>query len=329
MNKKIITLLALSFFSAHMQGAEKLRHQQPERSSIVEYAGKKYNLTPLSKAQREEYQRILRGRNEAIKATKLKAFFNVLEEDFPDTVQRTKPVVKKSEKQLMQEKDDALRAQLFEEGLRDGMDADAAMRYAEKKLSARVRGAAAAEEMPTATGFDDFFEEEQEIRRPMAAAMIGPDGIPHPVPTAGTCPDHPYAACGCMAAEGKEENILEECPVCRGELLPEQAPDLTVTPCGHTFHNDCLKRATQTRNICPVCRTNLDHTTPSRFDNAEREKVARTRAENELRQRERTLIQARIDREQRERSQAAMKKAAYATGLCCVIGILLYKTLKK
>jgi deltex-like protein len=49
--------------------------------------------------------------------------------------------------------------------------------------------------------------------------------------------------------------MQEECPIC---LLPlGDEPAVVVKKCTHAFHTDCLKRALQMSNKCPMCRRQL------------------------------------------------------------------------
>ena len=53
---------------------------------------------------------------------------------------------------------------------------------------------------------------------------------------------------------GVDDELREqlECNVCTDVFL-----DPVTTPCGHTFCKECLSRAVDVRNTCPVCRTVL------------------------------------------------------------------------
>ena len=69
------------------------------------------------------------------------------------------------------------------------------------------------------------------------------------------CPHGPNVACGCMVPKQQEEVVLEDCPICMFSLLPEE--DLSVTPCGHTYHSECLKMSSKVKKECPLCRGKL------------------------------------------------------------------------
>lgn len=70
------------------------------------------------------------------------------------------------------------------------------------------------------------------------------------------CPHGPNVACGCIVPKKQvEESQFEECAICMDYLLPEQ--DLSVTPCGHTFHSECLKDSSKFKKECPLCRGKL------------------------------------------------------------------------
>jgi len=47
------------------------------------------------------------------------------------------------------------------------------------------------------------------------------------------------------------------CPVCFTELDPDSA---RLTPCGHTFHGNCLELCLRVYKECPMCRGQLLHT---------------------------------------------------------------------
>lgn len=51
-----------------------------------------------------------------------------------------------------------------------------------------------------------------------------------------------------------------DCPIC---MLPiEEEEDSVVTPCGHSFHYECLERWTHEQLVCPVDRTNIPPLVP-------------------------------------------------------------------
>jgi len=45
----------------------------------------------------------------------------------------------------------------------------------------------------------------------------------------------------------------EECAICTEDLNDKDRP----LRCGHTFHRSCWNRWQQTKNQCPICRTNF------------------------------------------------------------------------
>ena len=50
----------------------------------------------------------------------------------------------------------------------------------------------------------------------------------------------------------KKAEGLDECPICMETL--EQNSNYVVTKCGHKFHFDCLMKALETSDGCPMCR---------------------------------------------------------------------------
>lgn len=61
----------------------------------------------------------------------------------------------------------------------------------------------------------------------------------------------------------------DDCPVCVESFhrLPEVptdpledalAPGIALLPCGHAYHNYCLKQWLPQANSCPVCRTKFN-----------------------------------------------------------------------
>lgn len=276
MKKKIMTLLLLNFLG-HLQAAERPATAQPTVQSSIEYAGKIYTL---SLPQQQHYQQIIRGKNKEIKADKLSVFFTMIEEDFPNAVQKTEALLQQ-EKLQAEQKENSIRTKLFDEALKMGMRADEALEYVEEHLKGTT-----------------------EVRAPMAPALIGADGERHPLPAniEKVCPFHPHAACGCVAEDSPEKVQLEECAVCRAELLPEQAPQLSVTPCGHTFHEDCLTQARKFQNICPSCRASLS-------DNSHEEDEAIARAlQQRILQEEQEKIMATTQRRAQQREQEARRE---------------------
>jgi hypothetical protein len=60
---------------------------------------------------------------------------------------------------------------------------------------------------------------------------------------------------------------LNSCPVCLVPMQEDQT--VIVTPCGHTFHGDCIAMWLQqynTRNKCPICRTVITGKRPRAAD---------------------------------------------------------------
>jgi len=53
--------------------------------------------------------------------------------------------------------------------------------------------------------------------------------------------------------ENSSENLYEQssCAICLGDY--EQGEELTVLPCNHTFHAECVTEWLHTRNKCPLC----------------------------------------------------------------------------
>jgi DNA repair exonuclease SbcCD ATPase subunit len=49
-----------------------------------------------------------------------------------------------------------------------------------------------------------------------------------------------------------------ECSVCLNQLNNSAKGLIMVTPCGHRFHEECMKFVLQNQNICPLCRTPID-----------------------------------------------------------------------
>jgi hypothetical protein len=325
MNKKIITLLVFSVFVDQIQAAEKPRHQQQEFPAPILYKGETYTL---NQPQLIQYKQIMRGKDEKLKTTKLQDFFRVIKEDFPDVVQKIEDDLHLN---ADQEKlpTIALFENLFEEAITaSGGNVLEALDHVEQMI----------------TGGN-------EIRPSMARAQIGPDGIQE-----GICPEHPNEACGCLAVKGHEESQHAECPICRDSLDPKKVDGLSVTPCGHTFHNECLQRALSDKAECPFCRSQLesDEQLAHRLQNEERalaEKETRAHAERQrqVETRAHAERQRQVEtraREQEEEAQTSLaleqvakliateqaaryRRRAAVTAVCCVTAILLHRILKK
>ena len=52
------------------------------------------------------------------------------------------------------------------------------------------------------------------------------------------------------------------CAICLDELCLGNT-NMTTTGCGHTFHLSCLLKSLNTKNLCPMCRGELEDTRPS------------------------------------------------------------------
>ncbi|KAF5206354.1 RING/FYVE/PHD-type zinc finger family protein [Thalictrum thalictroides] len=49
-----------------------------------------------------------------------------------------------------------------------------------------------------------------------------------------------------------EENSKDPCTICREEFMTGE--DVTLMPCSHIFHKDCIECWLKTTNTCPLCR---------------------------------------------------------------------------
>jgi|GEM_PF-6783410 len=343
MNKKIITLLIFSVFADQIQAAEKPRHQQQEFPTSIEYEGKAYTL---NQDQLLQYQQIIRGKNQELKATKLNAFFKAIEEDFPGVVQKIK-----DDLHLDAHQEQLATIALFEE-------------FFEKAITASGGNA-----LEALDHVEQMITGGNEIRPPMARALIGSDGIQE-----GICHEHPNEACGCLAVKEQKESQHAECPVCKDSLDPKNVESLAVTPCGHTFHNECLQRALSHKSECPVCRNQLEsdeqlahrlqqeeralaekekREKQIRMQKRQREAEAKTRAQAERQRQAEAETRAQAERQrqaeaEREREEveaslaleqvakliatekaARSRRTAAVTAVCCVTAILLHRILKK
>jgi hypothetical protein len=75
---------------------------------------------------------------------------------------------------------------------------------------------------------------------------------------------------GRSSFDGQE--LPSDCPICMDALMDESAPTegnrlvpgVVQTPCGHIFHESCLKHWASRSGTCPLCRTDLSSATGSR-----------------------------------------------------------------
>ena len=58
-----------------------------------------------------------------------------------------------------------------------------------------------------------------------------------------------------------EEPARYTCAICLDELCLGNT-NMTTTSCGHTFHLSCLLKSLNTKNLCPMCRGELEDTRP-------------------------------------------------------------------
>jgi hypothetical protein len=69
---------------------------------------------------------------------------------------------------------------------------------------------------------------------------------------------------GAAAATKEEESKLSAqytCAICL-DVLCLGNTNMTTTGCGHTFHFSCLLKSLRTKNLCPLCRWELEETRP-------------------------------------------------------------------
>lgn len=51
--------------------------------------------------------------------------------------------------------------------------------------------------------------------------------------------------------------MQEECPICSQKLFVIDGDNISVTKCGHIFHQECLELWLNENRICPMCRAKL------------------------------------------------------------------------
>ena len=56
------------------------------------------------------------------------------------------------------------------------------------------------------------------------------------------------------ASDSQQTSTSFMCPIC----LSKKEKNLTTTPCGHTFHQACLKQWVKIKPDCPVCRFSFE-----------------------------------------------------------------------
>ena len=49
----------------------------------------------------------------------------------------------------------------------------------------------------------------------------------------------------------------QNCSICLAKLNLAK-DDISVTPCGHLFHQNCIEGAIRLKNECPICKTNIN-----------------------------------------------------------------------
>ena len=49
----------------------------------------------------------------------------------------------------------------------------------------------------------------------------------------------------------------QDCSICLAKLNLAK-DDISVTPCGHLFHQNCIGSAIRLKNECPICKTNIN-----------------------------------------------------------------------
>jgi hypothetical protein len=58
---------------------------------------------------------------------------------------------------------------------------------------------------------------------------------------------------GPAAADAASTSSTPTCPSCLDDLT-SGVDDVTSLWCAHTYHTDCISRAMENRDTCPVCR---------------------------------------------------------------------------
>ena len=58
------------------------------------------------------------------------------------------------------------------------------------------------------------------------------------------------------------EPEIENCPICQDELKDDST--IRTLPCNHKFHQDCIQKWIEMRNLCPLCKQVADTSQPVR-----------------------------------------------------------------
>uniref|UniRef100_A0A7S2P053 RING-type domain-containing protein n=1 Tax=Zooxanthella nutricula TaxID=1333877 RepID=A0A7S2P053_9DINO len=78
-----------------------------------------------------------------------------------------------------------------------------------------------------------------------------------PLPPLATqlIPSEGMQAYGICSQQEVEGSCVDECPICFEDL--DNLSVVARTPCGHVFHEDCVRRWLAKRGTCPLCREQL------------------------------------------------------------------------
>lgn len=55
------------------------------------------------------------------------------------------------------------------------------------------------------------------------------------------------------------ERLQQDCTICYDDHNKLTAQNVFITPCGHLYHEQCIKEWTKNHSTCPFCRTELNH----------------------------------------------------------------------
>jgi hypothetical protein len=65
-----------------------------------------------------------------------------------------------------------------------------------------------------------------------------------------------------MTTSTTESKSRDICTICQDDFIESQHENIRTLDCSHRFHNECIQKWIELRNLCPLCNQHIDKSRP-------------------------------------------------------------------